>query len=176
MSSEVPSDGISAIVAVEPLQDEATGLALGVLQSNVIEDPWPPESVAEVLSMPGAFALVARHAAPDDGETAGLAGYVICGRAGDDGEILSIGVDAALRGQGIGRELLNAAVAHLFQSGAEAIFLEVSEDNESALALYRKTGFETVGRRKNYVKRGDGSQGDALIMRLPHPSADQTQI
>jgi ribosomal-protein-alanine N-acetyltransferase len=44
-----------------------------------------------------------------------------------------------------------------------AVFLEVRESNEAALALYRKRGFEQVGVRKQYYDR---PQEDARILRL----------
>jgi ribosomal-protein-alanine N-acetyltransferase len=49
---------------------------------------------------------------------------------------------------------------------AKRIFLEVAEDNEAALALYRKLGFQEVGRRKRYYARRDGEPADALTMAL----------
>jgi ribosomal-protein-alanine N-acetyltransferase len=43
--------------------------------------------------------------------------------------------------------------------------LEVAQDNGVAIALYRRAGFQVVGRRPNYYRRG-GISIDADIMRL----------
>ena len=57
-----------------------------------------------------------------------------------------------------------AAVATLEKLGAEAIFLEVAEDNTAAIALYRSARFSWAGRRSGYYRRDDEAT-DALVMR-----------
>jgi ribosomal-protein-alanine N-acetyltransferase len=49
---------------------------------------------------------------------------------------------------------------------AKRIFLEVAEDNEAALALYRKLGFVELGRRKRYYERAGSEPVDALTLAL----------
>lgn len=56
-------------------------------------------------------------------------------------------------------------IKELVALGADAIFLEVAEDNPGAIALYRSTGFETVGRRPDYYPRKSRPPVAALIMR-----------
>jgi ribosomal-protein-alanine N-acetyltransferase len=46
------------------------------------------------------------------------------------------------------------------------MFLEVRPSNAKALALYRRAGFQQVGRRRGYYP-GENGREDALIMRLP---------
>ena len=41
------------------------------------------------------------------------------------------------------------------QQGVLKINLEVNSKNQPAINLYKKFGFEQVGRRKNYYKDGD---------------------
>jgi len=36
------------------------------------------------------------------------------------------------------------------------MFLEVAEDNEAAIHLYRSLGFQPIGRRPAYYRRADG--------------------
>ena len=45
------------------------------------------------------------------------------------------------------------------------LWLEVAHDNDAALALYLRAGFETAGRRPGYYARGQGEYADALVMR-----------
>ena len=40
--------------------------------------------------------------------------------------------------------------------GVEIVFLEVAQDNTAALALYKTTGYDAIGMRKNYYKRAGG--------------------
>ncbi|WP_407818470.1 GNAT family N-acetyltransferase, partial [Staphylococcus aureus] len=49
--------------------------------------------------------------------------------------------------------------------GAETMFLEVDNNNASALGLYRKLGFKTVAERKAYYTAKDGTKSTALVMR-----------
>lgn len=58
-----------------------------------------------------------------------------------DGKIEMLFVDAAARGQGIGRQLLNHATAAL---GARLV--DVNEQNEQGVGFYRRMGFVPVGR------------------------------
>jgi len=60
------------------------------------------------------------------------------------GEIRLVGVLPQWRGRGLGRELLRWGVAQLRARGAGRIHLAVEAENELALGLYRRTGFEPV--------------------------------
>ncbi len=51
-------------------------------------------------------------------------------------------VEPALRGSGVGRALLLAAIAHARSIGAAAIDLEVVEGHERAARLYEREGFK----------------------------------
>lgn len=48
------------------------------------------------------------------------------------------------RGQGIGRQLVETAVAEARKSGAEGVLLQVHQDNPRALGLYTSMGFKEV--------------------------------
>ena len=61
---------------------------------------------------------------------------------------ISIGVDAAWRGQGVGRALLVARVAGARAEGHAALSLSVDARNAPALALYRSMGFVDTGEGK----------------------------
>lgn len=58
-------------------------------------------------------------------------------------------------GRGIGTELTRQAVAYAADAGHDGLLLNVHADNEPAVAVYRKLGFETVDR-----------EGGELTMRL----------
>lgn len=96
-------------------------------------------------------------AAPD-----GVAGYVIAQDAADEAEILNLAVAPARHRGGIGRALVERALATLAGRGAWRVFLEVREANAAARALYAALGFEEVGRRPEYYRR---PVEDAIILR-----------
>ena len=71
----------------------------------------------------------------------------------DEGEIGNIAVAPEHRRRGVGEALLTALCAEAERRKATALLLEVRESNLAARRLYEKTGFETVGKRKNYYEK-----------------------
>jgi ribosomal protein S18 acetylase RimI-like enzyme len=55
-----------------------------------------------------------------------------------------IAVEKAVRGLGIGTQLMSAVIGDAVRIGATAVRLDVSADNRPAIALNRSAGFETV--------------------------------
>ena len=78
---------------------------------------------------------------------------------------LGIGLLSEYRGQGIGKLLLMACINKAQKNGISRIALQVRADNENAIALYKKVGFETEGVMRNYMLI-DGIFYDALTMSL----------
>ena len=73
---------------------------------------------------------------------------VVFGRVTEDGSTTVIGamwVGPAVRGQGAGRALLDAALAWGWTVGARRASLWVVADNGPAFRLYRSAGFEPTG-------------------------------
>jgi len=62
-----------------------------------------------------------------------------------DRELGRLYVDTVHQGRGIGRQLLNAALAEGSMARAAHVYLQVWDQNPKALALYESYGFETVG-------------------------------
>ncbi len=78
---------------------------------------------------------------------------------------LGMGVLPEYRGQGIGRQLLEASIAKAWKKGITRIELEVRADNEHAIKLYEKVGFVHEA-RKHQAMRFDGVYYDAIQMCL----------
>lgn len=57
-------------------------------------------------------------------------------------ELTKMGVDPAVQGVGIGRKLIEAAIAEFERLGGRELFLETNKRLESAIHLYERTGFE----------------------------------
>jgi [ribosomal protein S18]-alanine N-acetyltransferase len=88
----------------------------------------------------------------------GYAGYWL---VVDEAHIGTIATHPHWRGKGIGELLLVSLLHDALDHGALDAKLEVRVGNEVAQNLYRKYGFEEVGRRKHYY-RDNGE--DAVLM------------
>lgn len=90
-----------------------------------------------------------------------LMGYIIAIKVLDELHILNIAVAPDCRRNGVGGLLMDATMKVL-DGKIRTIFLEVRQSNLPAINFYRKRGFKTVGRRKNYYPDGE----DAILMIL----------
>jgi ribosomal-protein-alanine N-acetyltransferase len=84
----------------------------------------------------------------------------------DEAHLLNVAVSAEKQGQGLGRFLLNQAVACARGLGMESVLLEVRPSNTRALEIYERYGFKQIGRRKGYYPAADGQREDAIVMRF----------
>lgn len=130
---------------------------LAALHATAFDKGWPAEVIAQLMAGPGHGALLVEDAAAQ--------AMILWRAAGGEGEILTLAVDPRRRREGLARLLVEAACALARESGAEAMFLEVALDNAAAIGLYRRAGFDEVGRRPGYYDRGGGQRADALVMR-----------
>jgi ribosomal-protein-alanine acetyltransferase len=78
---------------------------------------------------------------------------------------LSITVLRDYWGQGIGSRLMQMMIDFSKEQGIAVISLEVRADNERAVALYKKFGFEVIGLYKRFFKI-NGDYHDAYLMQL----------
>jgi [ribosomal protein S18]-alanine N-acetyltransferase len=140
---------------------------LGRLHDECFDEPFNAAGFAALLASPGMWAALAwqNGSGQDDSGSGPAAGYVMARSVAGEAEIVSIGVRPDARRLGIGAALLADAMVRAIALGADAIFLEVAEDNPAAVALYRSAGFEGVGRRPDYYPRKSSSPVAALIMR-----------
>jgi diamine N-acetyltransferase len=77
-----------------------------------------------------------------DPDSGAWVGYCVSSlSAGQEGEIESLCVDGAYRGQGIGEGLMQRALDWLDRSGAAVKRLSVAAGNEEAFSFYARFGF-----------------------------------
>lgn len=74
------------------------------------------------------------------------------------------------RGKGGGRLLLEATI-EARPPDVHKIELEVWPDNEAAISLYERAGFEREGLRRDHYRRRDGRLRSAVIMARLFPDA-----
>ncbi len=72
--------------------------------------------------------------------------------AEEQGWQIGIGVEAEARNQGIGRLLIERAIAYARATGAAYLYLIVDPANSPAIALYRRTGFVETGEREHIIE------------------------
>jgi ribosomal-protein-alanine N-acetyltransferase len=119
-------------------------------------EAWTAPQCASLLTMPGVWLTVARQ----DGRAVGFSlSRIVVGEA----ELLLLAVRKSAHRQGIGFKLLNRFVADSQSRGAQKLHLEVRHGNE-AVELYKKAGFQEVGRRFNYYRGASGQLFDALTL------------
>jgi ribosomal protein S18 acetylase RimI-like enzyme len=75
----------------------------------------------------------------------------------DDAHLEDLFVDESVRGSGLGRALVEAALERARRRGCARIELDANEANEPALRLYRSVGFGSWS---------DAAGGNDLFMRL----------
>lgn len=92
-------------------------------------------------------------------------GFALGRIAGPEAELLTIAVLPEDRRRGLGARLLALLEAELVRRGAEELFLEVSEPNGPARALYARAGFAEAGWRRGYHRTAAGAAIDALVLR-----------
>ena len=136
--------------------EEKDAPLLAELEKNADRDdiPWNENMIKESFKNSAYKCFIAK-------QNEELLGYVAVMDLGNEYEILRIVVGKKARFKGVATKLLK----HLFEVAKveekNSIVLEVNVFNYSALLLYEKLGFCSVGNRKNYYK----GKFDACIMR-----------
>ena len=95
-----------------------------------------------------------------------LVGYLAYSMVSEEMEILNLAVRPEARRAGVASKLLHSMLCDCRTNGVQQGFLEVKESNAPAIDLYRKFGFNQVGRRKKYYP---DTGEDALVLRLDLP-------
>jgi [ribosomal protein S18]-alanine N-acetyltransferase len=128
------------------------------LECSVFPHPWSRANFMDSLAS-GYDAWVLREPAGP------LAGYFLLMYALDEAHLLDVAVAAPLHGRGVGRYLLDRIAARARAQRMASILLEVRPSNPRALEVYRRYGYEEIGRRKGYYPAHDGRREDAIVMR-----------
>lgn len=141
---------MTAPVEILPAGVEAAAL-YAALHAPCFSAPWPEADFARLLASSGVAGLLARRG----DEPVGLA--LIRTVAGEC-ELLTIGVVPDARRTGAGAALLSGCEDAARRAGARRLFLEVSDANSPAAALYERAGYRQVGLRKGYYRDGSAAR------------------
>jgi ribosomal-protein-alanine N-acetyltransferase len=121
---------------------------------------WTAEAFWSELAHPDSRCYLVAEGDPDGDDILGYAGLMA---SGTEADVQTLAVAPSAQGRGIGALLLQALVGEAARCGARSVLLEVRADNDAAIALYRRHGFERIGVRRRYYQPGDV---DAHVMRL----------
>lgn len=124
--------------------------------------PWSRESFLMELKSSLSTYVVAVEVS-DGAEVDALVGYGGFYMVMDQVEITNIAVIGKVRGQGIGKSILEALIKLAVVGGGKVVNLDVRASNEAAKALYYSYGFKQVGMRRGYYQKPDE---DALLLSL----------
>lgn len=80
--------------------------------------------------------------------------FVLVRLAGPEAEILTLATRPDMQGQGRATTLLRDTLRRLTAVNVEELYLDVSDQNTAARALYARRGFTSFALRHNYYKNG----------------------
>lgn len=141
--------------------------AAAAIERACFSEPWSENAYRDTLANENAVYLIAGTAA---GEIVGICGLLdILG----EGDISNVAVAMPFRRRKIAERLLAELLRQGRARGIGAFTLEVRASNEAAIGLYRKFGFVTEGRRKNFYR---APREDALILWLRENDTDARKI
>ena len=113
------------------------------LEKLCFSQPWSAKSL-ELLTKEGIGTGVVCRC---DGIVCAYGGMLV---AVDEGQITNVATDPDFRRRGFAAAVIGELLAVAQSRGLREVTLEVRESNAAAIALYRRFGFESVGRRPNF--------------------------
>ena len=142
-------------VTLEPMDPYDLAAVLR-LERVSFPSAWTPESYLRELRNENAYYVVARG----EGEVIGYAGMWVIA---EEAHISTLAVRPDFRRRGLGKTMLRHLMQIARARQATHMTLEVREQNEIALALYRKLGFEPRALLPHYY--GDTGENAYVMAR-----------
>jgi ribosomal-protein-alanine N-acetyltransferase len=148
---------------IQVVEGDASDISTVMSIMNDAFDPrfgeaWTAAQCLSMLVVPDCQLLLAKNA--ED-----VCGFAMTRWVLDHEELLMIGVARRAQRQSTGNQLITEIISRARNAGRTKIFLEVREGN-NAHDFYLKSGFNPIGRRKNYYKNAGELSPDAITMSL----------
>ena len=142
-------------IAIRPARADDLDALVDLENAVFSADRISRRSFRKLLTADSAAILVV-EAAAGPGEGTPISGYaaLLYRRGTALARLYSLAVSRESAGRGMGRALLAAAERTAFDHERIALRLEVREDNQPAIALYRAAGYRPIGRTPNYYEDG----------------------
>jgi ribosomal-protein-alanine N-acetyltransferase len=128
------------------------------LDQNYFPQPWDSVSWSEIFNT-SAYRLIIQIL-----EDNHVIGFLLLEISFVDSfaHLLKIIIHPTERQKGLGMCLINEGLRQLKERSIKTIFLEVEENNISAIKIYQHAGFKIIHKKKQFYSNG----ADALIMTL----------
>lgn len=140
-------------ICIRPMEKKDAEAA-AALEAEAFSQPWSRQDFQDAIGKQETLYV----AAEQNGTLIGCCGvWNACG----DGYIGNVSVKKEMRGQGIGRLLLQTLMLWGNELGITAYTLEVRVSNMAAIRLYEALGFERAGIRPGFYQK---PLEDALIL------------
>jgi [ribosomal protein S18]-alanine N-acetyltransferase len=146
--------------------EEADLEALVEMERESFSHPWTRRNLKHALDR--GHLLVLRGPNGSRAARRGIFGYCVFELAAGELHVHNLAIEPGLRGQRLGRRLLETILWLGSRRGARSALLEVRESNWPALQLYYSLGFQRVRRRRNYYSH---PTEDAFELILEFPQA-----
>ncbi len=152
-------------LTLQPLTSEHLAEAVA-LDRRCLGGLWTESGYQREIESPNSDLLILQPIATDasvldaDQTLPPLIGLACAWSILDECHITLLAVDPLYRHRGFGQLLLYTLLVLAYDRGLEWATLEVRASNQTAIALYQKYGFESVGNRPKYYPNGE----DALIL------------
>ncbi len=121
--------------------------------------PWQRKSFVAELVHKDAFGYVVRKKVNQ--KSSDVIAYVFVRVILNEMHIMRIAVAASFQTKGVATRMLRQCFTLAQQKRLDAVYIEVRPSNTSAIALYRRAGFQSLGTRPNYYPE---TGEDALVM------------
>lgn len=115
--------------------------------------PWSAAEFTDLLAAPTTISATASGAC-----------FALAQAVAGEAELLTIATHPEHQRQGLARACLTNLLTQCAASGCTKMFLDVDEENQSAIALYTDLGFVTTATRRDYYAHPDGTRSDAILM------------
>lgn len=116
------------------------------IEKLCFSNPWSRDTfLGEIQNKAISFPLVAIHL-----EDRKIIGYIIFWLIGGEAQINNVAIHPDYQGKGYGELAMRYVLDRLRENKAHLVTLEVRTSNHPAVSLYRKLGFDIMGRRQDY--------------------------
>lgn len=145
-------ESLNMLESKKMLPEDAAAVA--VIERMIFSQPWSEKGFLDSLESPDTLYLVVKV----QGVIVGYCGLL---QSFEEADITNVAVHPEWRGRGIAYQMLQTLMEQGKTRGIERYTLEVRVSNASAIHVYEKLGFTSVGVRKNFY---DMPREDAMIM------------
>jgi ribosomal-protein-alanine N-acetyltransferase len=123
--------------------------------------PVGEDLLREELARPWSRTWVARE---EEGAAHRLVAFIVAWHVADELHVLNVTTRADRRRRGIGRALMDTAVAYGREKRVKQVLLEVRRSNDAAIALYRALGFYATRVRPRYYPDDEDAVEMVLLL------------